>query len=209
MFKHHVLATIRLLPTPTSPKEVDFLYRLFQTLGNMELFRIGRDRSGASMYEPVIRVMYSPLRGSLLRSPAQNDVAQTLAEYQDIARIVARKKELVSTLDLLIAIPRFLYLENDKEFWLGRLEVYFKHSLPVDALQYDGQYAIKSARKDDVFHTVLPKGNVDNAMLRSKARFNLQKYHKFVLVHVRDYDRIDLRKRKAVGILERINEWRI
>lgn len=173
-FKFCVGARFRLTPVPTNSKEVKFLYDSFRKLGTLEYFNVqDAKHTDTNLYGRHVTVLFNssdqlsqldPLGGV---DPNIRTTAVTLRQ---------RQHELGEYLETVCGICRFSYIENDDLYFLGRVQVPFKHTLTSGARKYADQYRITSSTNNSPFATL------ETALRRSDIlagiRHNFQKFHK-------------------------------
>lgn len=175
-FQNHVIVDIKMTPVPTTAEEVDHLYRNFKTLGNLEFFRINRDKSRVALYDSRLLMAYNPSNQGSLLQPNSNifsfvETKQELKHSQD---------EIINTLSRVIGLPRYSYVINDEKYWSGEIEVLFKYHLNKEGLKYEKKFNLTSSVKSSQFITT-EEGpyTKDIPDFRKKIRHNFQKFHKF------------------------------
>lgn len=176
-FKYHVVARIRLSPGPTSAKEVEYLYNCFKGLSEgstLEYFNVARGQPRHNVFDPELRMIFNP-RQCLLSDPFD-------FESNDTHDLEQEQVHLVGTLQHLLALPRYSYIENDEEFLQNRMVVAFKHALTPEGLRYEGKYQLSESTVLSPFISIQSLENILD--LRYRIRHNFQKYHKFDKVTV-------------------------
>ncbi|ODV82145.1 uncharacterized protein CANTADRAFT_74717, partial [Suhomyces tanzawaensis NRRL Y-17324] len=176
--KYHVTARVKITPPPSSPAEAKFLYDSFSQLGNLEYFSIPRDKSGFSIYDNYIHLVYNPSKQQSLLGSAYLREEAHWEEGEHELRI--HQKAIVDKLRHTIALPRYSFIKDDSQYYNGEVEIQFKHQLPLDALKYDKKYQITSSTIESPFLTLKREPEFSQIdTLRGKIRHNFQKFHKF------------------------------
>lgn len=172
-FRFHVVAHIRLSPGPTSSKEVEYLYNCFKNLSErstLEYFNVARGQLRHNIFDPEIKLMFNP-RQCLLSDPFDFEAKTEDHELEQ------EQAHMVDTLQHLLALPRYSYIENDEEFFENKLKVPFKHALTSEGLRYQGKYQLTESTVSSPFVSIASLEDILD--IRYKIRHNFQKYHKF------------------------------
>lgn len=182
-FKYHVLARIKIGPAPRNAQEVQYLHDSFKSIGNLEYFHIPIGRPNYNLYSPYIYMVFNPSEKSLLHPIIYDEATEPVPDSPDT--LLMNQEHLVKALKSLIAIPRFSYIDNDKKYLSGDIEIQYKHRLVGKSIQYDGRYSITPATVDQPFHRLmLLDTRVNPISLVYDMRSNFQKFHKFDQVTV-------------------------
>lgn len=181
-FNFCVGARFRLTPIPTSYKEVRFLHESFSKLGNLEYFQVEKPKHlSSTLFGRHVTVLLNPADQFSQLDPlnAHDNTLQTT-----VATLRQRQRELNLYLLSICGVPRFSYIENDKLYFDGRVEVPFKHSLNAKGTQYAGQYSLTSSTIDSPFTTIETES--DSSAVLAALRHNFQKFHKLEPVFVKN-----------------------
>lgn len=172
-FRHAVVARVRLSPGPSTANEAQYLYERFRELApNLEVFSIPRDPSRTLLFLPRINMIYT-YGVPMLDDPFDlEDKAESIEENVQFA---------TKQLSLIVALPRFSYIENDPDYESGRTAAPFKWSLTEKGRAYDGKFEVTLSTVSNPF--VHLKTTEDRKAVTHALRHNFQKFHKFD-VHV-------------------------
>lgn len=188
-FKFCVGARFRLTPVPTTQKEVTFLYDSFLKLGTLEYFSVNRAKhTETNLFGRDVTVVLNASDQFSQLDPLGwfDSSIQTTA-----VTLLQRQRELNDYLKSICGIPRYSYIENDKHYFQGRVQVPFKHTLVSGARQFSDQYQIKASTIDSPF-AILETTQKRSEVLAG-LRHNFQKYHKMEPVFVENGMRAILR----------------
>ncbi|KAK6460550.1 hypothetical protein DFJ63DRAFT_337311 [Scheffersomyces coipomensis] len=185
--ENHIFAEISLSPAPSNSKEVQHLLENFRRLGNLEFFKVARNRSGLSTYGSKIWLIYNPSENSTLLKPrliSHNN--QLPSSFPHVDRLREKQSEISKRLSGLIALPRYSYIEEDREYLHGDTEIPFNHRLTREGLKYDHRYSILASRATHQFLEleIEAEEQIDPNDLRKNLRHNFQKFHKFDSVSI-------------------------
>lgn len=184
-FKYHVVAKLRLTPSPTNAKEVQHLYYSFKKLpGQVDYFHLSRGERGLNPYGRDLTVVIAPTKLSLLQP--FNEVESEI-EIRD-EELQASKDKLISHFASICGLPRYSYIEGSNSFVEGKIKIPFKFSLSRWGLNYAGRYKVTSSTIDNPFSHIVSTGSEQETGLkndhtfedfRRQIRHNFQKFHKF------------------------------
>lgn len=176
-FKHSVAAKFRVTPAPINAEEVRFIYDSFGKLGTVEFFEAERAKfTEPHTFEPLVSVLLNPT-GQFSQLDPLTGIDATIAPLGSELR--QKQSNLQQQLQKLIGLPRFSYIENDKKYFSGEIQVPFKHSLLQRALHLKYKMSTSTIYTPFVF---LEEGNP--AEVAPQIRHNFQKYHRFEPVFV-------------------------
>ncbi|CAN3353707.1 hypothetical protein DICA3_A08570 [Diutina catenulata] len=179
-FQHHVSATIKLSPPPSSAAEVQHLFANFKTLGNLEYFRI--DRDPITTFGNEIRVKYAPscrqmMLGKMLFDKHSHEI--NLSNSHDGANELEGSRILVAALENLVALPRYSYVDGDGDYFDSKVEVPFLHQLVASDRKWDDTYQLNTSSGSRQFVSLEGVAPEHVNELRAAMRHNFQKFHKF------------------------------
>lgn len=171
-FKYAVAAKFKLAPAPINVEEVKFIYDSFGKLGTVEYFKADKAKhTDPHLFEPLVTVLLNPTEQFSQIDPlsgVDSTIALTGSELRQ------KQGNLRQKLQNLIGLPRFSYVENDKKYFGGEVQVPFKHSLLPRALHLEYKMSTSTISSPFVY---LEEGNP--AKVAPQIRHNFQKYHKF------------------------------
>lgn len=173
-------------PSPSTANEVQHLYQNFKTLqGSLEYFEISRGKQGLNTYGNEATLIYNPSL-QLSQSDPFNGTSDSSESSLDLVLLQNRLTETIRT---ICAIPRYSFIENDKEYMNGEIEIPYKYRLNRDGLKYEKQYAISPSTVDSQFSYISSASMSEDEELaisdpvladfKRNMRHNFQKFHKF------------------------------
>ncbi|KAK6456504.1 uncharacterized protein RJT20DRAFT_128427 [Scheffersomyces xylosifermentans] len=195
-FRHHIAVKMLVSPPPTTAKEARHLLENFRTIGNVELFRFEREKSGCAVYGQELLLLYNPSNGlSPFGSALLDSSGDMSKEVESQETVVSNQKRILDDLQNIVALPRYSYIEHDEKYMNGQIEIPFKHRLVKEGLQYDKRYTIPSSTIDSQFSRIIPVEDSNSGdtvldsnsygAIRSYIRHNFQKFHKFDSISIR------------------------
>ena len=109
--------------------------------------------------------------------------AEPITELQ--SRNVANRDKLVRKLDSLIAIPRYLYVENDEKFLHNERQIQFTHELSEKGHFLTGKYDLSLASiENPIVSLTRADEKLSNYGLRAAIRHNVLHFHKFQSIEI-------------------------
>ncbi|CAK7894891.1 hypothetical protein CAAN3_02S06194 [[Candida] anglica] len=181
-YRHHVLVTVKLSPSPSSAAEVDHLYESFSRLGNLEYFKIPRNQT-LNRFSPYLTMLFNPAKESIV-SPFSlpPGFALDTPQFLDIQQSLLKQK-----LASILAIPRYSYIENDQEYHDGELQVPFKYHASKRALFFESKVHVTPSTINDPFCYIETKyKDLDISHFRKDIRHNFQIFHKLDSISLLD-----------------------
>lgn len=179
-FQFSVAARFKLAPVPTSAKEVRFLRNCFEKLATLEFFRVDQPgHASHNTFGPHVTVVLNASE-QLSQLDPFNGVDPSMKPTYTALR--QRQLELGEYLKTVCGLPRFSFVENDELYFLGKVQVPFKHTLAPDAGHLRGGYTLTASTAQAPFvriDTALDAGTVV-----AKMRHNFQKFHKMLPLEV-------------------------
>lgn len=180
-FKHMISAKFIFTPAPINADEIRFISDSFAKLGTVEYFSVEKAKhTQPNLFGQSVTVMLnSSLQFSQLDPLTGIDTTVALSGEQ----LKLRQQRLHEKLRRIIGLPRYSYIENDKRYFAGDIQVPFKHTLLPNASQFTKQYRMSTSTIQTPF-VFLEEG--DKEAVTKSIRHNFQKYHKIQLVFVED-----------------------
>lgn len=175
---HHVLARLTLSPPPLLAAEAQWIYDNFKRLAPLELFRF---RSTPLVPNgEAIDVVYAPsYRSRVIGNLLEEKPTVVANENTDDA---ANQNAIVQRLKLLVALPRYPYIEDDDRYFEGKVEVPFAHNLASHGARLSGTYSLTHLKASAPFVEFTSLENRDH--IRKAMRHNFVKFHKFADIKV-------------------------
>lgn len=191
-FANTVGFSCRITPPPNTSLELDYLLHNFHKLAPLDNFQtISNSNHGF-----FINAIYSPCRDESwfkLIKPDENH----LFEEIDPKFTNTIKNDFINKLTSLVAIPRYSYIENNKDFQNYKLKIRFDHNIQRSIANYKGKYNLTTSTVDDPFISIINNDNangtnnddddevlIDYEKLRVNLRHNFQKFHKFDKIEI-------------------------
>lgn len=189
--QHLLHAEIVMTPPPRSSQEVAFILGSFRSLAQVESFKFNRSIPKMAGYGSVLSICFNAsAQRSLMQLALLHNHEQSVSDctWESSQAMALRREALVKSLEHIIAIPRYSFLEGDEAYSQDLLLARFKHRLVSSGLRFDGQYTITDARASDPFCRVVPEPGHENSLdidlLRKSIRHNFQKFHKFQAINL-------------------------
>ncbi|KAI5960704.1 hypothetical protein CANMA_003966 [Candida margitis] len=194
-FRHAVSFKCKVVPPPKTPSELQFITQSFQNLGTIDLLK-----STALNPEELTRagfqlnILFNPVYEKSWFSPVSSNDEFALNADSPQRNIMVRDK-LVKKLENLIAIPRYLYVENDEKFLSDQRSIQFVHDLSDRGRNFAGKYDLSLASIEDPFISITTMNEkVNKYGLRAAIRSNIQHFHKFQDIEIHTNHRLIMHK---------------
>lgn len=182
-FRYAVGFKCKIIPPPKTPSELQFISESFQKLATVDILK-----STLLNLEELIRdgfhlnILFNPVhKRSLFLPVSMEDETKQISDSH--SRNIMTRDKLVKRLENLIAIPRYLYVENDDKFLNNERLIEFTHELSDRGRDLVGKYDLSLASMEDPFISITrcdPTMNekLGKYRLRSAVRSNIQHFHK-------------------------------
>lgn len=181
-FKFCVTARFKLTPAPLSAKEVAFLHESFSKLGTLEFFHVQKPKHLAPhLYGQAVTVVLNASHQFSQLDPFSG-IDNTIKP--SVETLSQAQNHLTHTLLSLCGIPRFSYLENDRLYFSGEVQVPFKHSLVANAVYLANNYKMSTSTIQSPFVMFEQTSAHKIGEVMPRIRHNFQKYHKMEPVFV-------------------------
>lgn len=175
---HHLLARITLSPPPLLSAEAQWIYDNFKQLAPLELFRF--KPTLLVPHGEALEVVYAPSYESrVIGNLLEHEPTVVENENSDDA---ANQLKILDQIKLLVAIPRYPYIEDDDRYFDGKVEVPFAHNLAKHGAHLAGTYELTHLNIKSPFIEFTTKDNRDH--IRKAMRHNFTKFHKFADIKV-------------------------
>ncbi|KAI5954823.1 hypothetical protein KGF57_003847 [Candida theae] len=184
-FKYAVGFRCKVVPPPKTTSESQFIVQNLRKLASVDFLKSTNLNS-----EDIIEngyqldILFNPVHTKSLFSPVSVSDEPDQINTSHSRNIAARDK-LVKQLENLIAIPRYLYVQNDEKFLNNERQIQFTHKLHERNLDLAGKYDLSLASLDNPLISITQcDDKVKGFSLRAAIRSDVQHFHKFQNIEI-------------------------
>lgn len=206
-FKNSIGFSFRLTPTPTNPEDLNFIYDELNKLAPIDIFKtLHNEKHGF-----FVNLIFNPCREESWYGMIGNSQDQTQEEQELLLRSslgypgkgnviydslpleiepefvqLIKNKLINDKLSKIIAIPRYEFIKNNKDYFNDKLLIYFSHNLKTP--NFRKRYKLNSSiGSNSLIYIDINQGEedvVDIEKLRNEIRHNFTKFYKFDKIEI-------------------------
>lgn len=184
-FKYAVSFKCKIIPPPKTSSEQQFIIENLQKLATVDILKSTKLNLEEMIKDGFqLKILFNPAyKKSMLLPVSIDEDAEPITELQ--SRNVANRDKLVRKLDSLIAIPRYLYVENDEKFLRNERQIQFTHELSEKGRFLTGKYDLSlSSIENPIVSLTRADEKLNNYGLRAAIRHNVLHFHKFQSIEI-------------------------